>query len=108
MDDIISYLGSSAGLMMGGLGKMGRIVRLLYLLKQGKTRREIAGIFGVTRRSIYLWEHEAKAMLGADTTIELICWACKEGLFDLFEAQDLDDPDCEGGLGGGDGPAVMQ
>lgn len=108
MDDFISYLGSAPGLMLGGLGKLNKIVRLLYLLKQGKTRREVAGIFGVTRRTIYLWEHEAKAMLGAETTMELICWACREGLFEPFEAQALDGPDWEGGLGGGDGPAVME
>jgi transcriptional regulator with XRE-family HTH domain len=102
MSDLFSYLGSAAGLMTGGPGKFGKIVRLLYLLKQGKTRGEIAGMFGVTRRTVYLWEHDAKALLGAETTIELICWACREGLFDRFEARD---PDQGGGLGGREGLA---
>jgi hypothetical protein len=99
MDDYFSYLGTPAGRICG-LGKMGRIVGMLFLLKQGKTRKEIAGIFGVTRRCVYLWEHDAKVMLGIDTTFELVCWACKEGLFELYEKQGMDEMVCEGGLGG--------
>jgi transcriptional regulator with XRE-family HTH domain len=100
MADFSSYLGSVESLMSGGLGPLRKMIRLLYLLKQGKTRAEIAGIFGVTRRTIYQWEHRAKVLMGAKTTMELICWACREGLFDRFEDRPLAGRQDEGGLGG--------
>ena len=100
MSDFSSYLGSVEGLMSGGLGPLRKIIKLLFLLKQGKTRTEIAGFFGVTRRTIYLWEQRGRELVGAETTQELMCWACKEGLFDRFEDRPVAGRQDEGGLGG--------
>lgn len=88
MSDFSSYLRNVDDLVSGGLGPLRKIAKLLFLLKQGKTRTEIAGIFGVTRRTIYLWEQRARNLTGAETTQELICWACQAGLFDRFERFD--------------------
>jgi transcriptional regulator with XRE-family HTH domain len=88
MSDFSSYLRNVEGLMLGGPAPLRKIIRLLYLLKKGKTRTEIAGIFGVTRRTIYLWEKRGRDLMGAKTTQELMCWACQAGLFDRFERFD--------------------
>jgi len=87
MSEKFSYLGNWLDMVGGGLGPMSKIIRMLYLLKLGKTRAEIADLFGVTRRTVYNWEKLARDVFHAKTTMELICWCCGKGLFDRFDAR---------------------